>query len=183
MRAEVPDEASGIILFGTIMPSRTLVPVVNGVGSPRTFRVGPDVAEGFSARGERLFSKYFADALYNYYVFVELDDASVKRLYRIRLKIGSHTIERVASKHGAPAARAQLVGPDRVRITWNAAAFPRLSCQGAEGSSPAPLMLDGDFTAANTLGSALSCDFSDGVKTVYSGVRIPIVQASPGKEP
>jgi hypothetical protein len=177
-RADQPTTASGLVIFGTILPTRTLVPPLSGIGSPESSRPGPDFVEGFDANGRRVFAAHFADDIYNFYVFVKIDDARLARVVRLRVRVGRYTLERVATKHGPAAARAALVG-SRVHITWDDRAFPRLSCTGAPGSSPAPLMLEGSFDAANILGPTLFCDFSDGVKTVFRNVRIPIAAARP----
>lgn len=173
-----PPVASGLVLFGSIVPALTLVPVVNGVGVPSSFAPGHDVVTGFDDRGRRLFMRTFSDKIYDYYVFVELDRAKLQALHRLRLDIHGHSVERIAAPHGPPVARARVVGAQLVRITWNARAFPRLSCSDESGGSPAPLMLGGDFTAADVRGPTLRCDFSDGVKTVYSNVRVRIEPAA-----
>lgn len=162
------------MLLGTIMPRVTLLPVTTGVGTPGHFPPGPDVVTGFDARGRVLFRRTFRDELYNYYVFVGLDRAKIAELERLELRVAGHALERTATHHGTPGARAQTVGFQRVRVRWDARAFPRLACDDRAGGSPAPLMLDGDFTAADIRGHALYCDFSDGIKTAYSGVRVPI---------
>jgi hypothetical protein len=176
---DAPPVASGLVLFGSIVPSLTLLPVTDGLGVPSNFPSGPNVVTGYDATGRRLFRRTFRDKIYSYYVFVQLDDALLRALIRLRVDVAGHTVERTAAMHGEPAARAQSVGPQRVRITWNTRAFPRLSCRDESGGSPAPLMLGGDFTAADIRGDTLRCDFSDGVKTAYAGVLLPIETASP----
>ena len=177
---DAPPVASGLVLFGSIVPSLTLLPVTNGLGVPSTFPSGPDVVTGYDATGRQLFRRMFRDKIYSYYMFVQLDDAHVRALHRLTVDVAGRTVERTAAIHGMPAARAQSVGPQRVRITWNTRAFPRLSCRDERGGSPAPLMLGGDFTAADIRGDTLRCDFSDGVKTAYAGVLLRI-EAAPSK--
>jgi hypothetical protein len=169
-----PPVADGLVLFGSILPKPNLVPVMEGLGVPSNFPPGPDVVTGYDARGRQVFRRTFRDKIYNYYLFVPLARAQLASLQRLRLQMQGHTLESTASAHGAPAARAETIGPERVRITWNARAFPRLSCHDEGGGSPAPLMLGGDFTAADVRGDRLRCDFSDGVKTVFHQVSIPI---------
>jgi len=169
-----PPVSTGLVLLGTIMPSVTLLPVTTGIGTPGNFPPGPDDVTGFDAAGHVVFKRTFRDELYNYYVFIGLDRAKIASVQRLKLRVAGRTIERAATHHGAPAANADTVGPQRVRIRWDARAFPRLACDDEAGGSPAPLMLGGDFTAADIRGSELHCDFSDGVKTVFAGVRIPI---------
>lgn len=172
--ADGPTVTTGLVLLGTIMPKVTLLPVTDGSGTPENFPPGPDVVTGLDASGNVVFRKTFRDQLYNFYVFVPLERAQIERLHRLELRVAGRSLERVASPHGAPEARAQSVGYERVRIRWDANAFPRLSCADEAGGSPAPLMLGGDFTGVDIRGETLRCDFSDGVKTVYSDVRIPI---------
>jgi hypothetical protein len=162
------------VLLGSIMPSLTLLPVTTAVGTPGHFPPGADVVTGFDGDGRVVFRQTFRDELYNYYIFVALDRAKIERVDRLVLRIAGHLIERTATHHGKPAARAEIVGSQRVRIRWDARAFPRLACDDQAGGSPAPLMLGGDFTGADIRGSVLHCDFSDGVKTAYSNIPIPI---------
>jgi hypothetical protein len=172
--ASGPPVSTGLVLLGTIMPRVTLLPVTTGIGTPGHFPPGPDIVTGFDARGRVLFRRTFRDELYNYYVFVALEPAKIADLERLELRVAGHALVRTATRHGSPAARAETVGFQRVRIRWDARAFPRLACDDRAGGSPAPLMLDGDFTAADVRGRALFCDFSDGIKTAYTAVRIPI---------
>jgi hypothetical protein len=169
-----PPITDGLVLLGTIMPKVTLLPVTNGSGTPSNFPPGPDVVTGLDASGNVVFRKTFRDQLYDFYVFVPLERSQIERLQRLELRVAGRSLERVATQHGAPEARAQSTGYERVRIRWNARAFPRLACSDEAGGSPAPLMLGGDFTGVDIRGTTLHCDFSDGVKTVYSDVRIPI---------
>ncbi len=171
---DAPPVTAGLVLFGSVVPTLTLLPVTAGVGVPSSFPSGRDVVAGFDDHGHRLFMRTFADAIYNYYVFVPLDAGKIRELHRLRVTIGARSVERTATRHGPAVARAQTVGAQRVRITWDARAFPRLSCRDEAGGSPAPLMLEGDFTAADVRGNTLRCDFSDGVRTVYAAVRVPI---------
>lgn len=167
---DAPPVTSGLVLFGSIVPQLTLLPVMDGAGVPSNFPPGPDVVTGYDSRGHRLFRKTFGDKIYDFYVFVELDRAKIRALHRLRLDIAGHSLERAETPHGKPAARALAVGVRRVRVTWDARAFPRLSCRDEGGGSPAPLMLGGTFTAADVRGGTLRCDFSDGVKTAYADV-------------
>jgi hypothetical protein len=169
-----PPVADGLVLFGSILPKPNLVPVMEGLGVPSNFPPGPDVVIGYDARGKQVFRRTFRDKIYNYYVFVQLGRTQLASLQRLRIQLQGRTLETTASAHGAPAARAETVGPERVRITWDARAFPRLACHDEGGGSPAPLMLGGDFTAADVRGDRLRCDFSDGVKTVFHDVPIHI---------
>ena len=169
-----PPVTSGLVLLGTIMPKVTLLPVTDGSGTPSNFPPGPDVVTGLDGDGNVVFRRTFRDQLYNFYVFVPLERSEIERVHRLELRVAGRSLERIASPHGAPEARAQSVGYERVRIRWDARAFPRLACADAAGGSPAPLMLGGDFTGVDIRGETLRCDFSDGVKTVYSDVRIPI---------
>lgn len=173
-RDDGPPVAGGLVLLGSIVPTLALLPVMSGIGVPSNFAPGPDVVTGFDAHGQRLFRRTFSDKIYSFYLFVELDRGKIAALHRLRLEIAGHSLERSATLHGRPAARARSVGTQRVQITWNAQAFPRLSCRDEAGGSPAPLMLDGDFTAADIRGGELRCDFSDGVKTVYADVPVRI---------
>jgi hypothetical protein len=176
---DAPPVRSGLVLFGSIVPALTLLPVTSDMGVPANFPSGRDSVTGYDTRGRRLFRHTFRDNIYSYYLFVQLDAARARDLYCVKVEIAGRTIERRATVHGGPAARARSVGPQRVRITWDARAFPRLSCRDEGGGSPAPLMLGGDFTAADVRGVTVRCDFSDGVKTAYAGVRVPIQAASP----
>ena len=154
---------------------------MTGVGVPSNFPPGVNVVTGFDRRGKQLFRRTFRDKIYSFYVFVELDRAKIAALDRLRLDVAGHTLERVATRHGGPSARARLIGVQRVRITWSARAFPRLACRDDGGGSPAPLMLEGDFTAADIRGATLRCDFSDGVKTAFAGVPVRIEPAQDAK--
>lgn len=175
---DAPPVTTGLVLFGSIVPTLSLLPVVDGIGAPSAFGPGRDVVSGFDVRGRRLFRRTFADKIYNFYVFLDVDRATIQALTRLRVEIGGRAIERSATRHGPPAANAHAIGAQRVRITWDAQAFPRLACHDDAGGSPAPLMLSGDFTAADIRSATLRCDFSDGVKTAYAGVRVPVVAAA-----
>lgn len=180
---DAPPVASGLVLFGSIVPHLTLVPVMDGVGVPSNFPPGPDVVTGYDVRGKRLFRKTFSDKIYDFYVFVEVDSAKIRALHRLRLDVAGRSLQIAATPHGPPAARALAVGDDRVRVTWDARAFPRLSCRDEGGGSPAPLMLGGSFTAADVRGETLRCDFSDGVKTAFAEIRQPIERAATNHSP
>lgn len=169
-----PPVARGLVLFGSILPRLSLVPVMDGVGVPSNFPPGPDSVRGFDRAGHQLFARTFADKLYNFYVFVPVDDRTLTRLHSLRLRVAGQSLDRVATAHGSPAASAFAAGPQRVRISWDASAFPRLACHDDAGGSPAPLMLEGDFTAADVRGDRVRCDFSDGVKTAFRGVVVPV---------
>jgi hypothetical protein len=175
--SDAPPVASGLVLFGNILPAPSLVPVMDGLGVPSNFPPGPDVVTGFDRAGRPIFRRTFRDKIYNFYLFVQLGRAQISGLHRLRLQVQGHTLERIATVHGAARARAQTIGFERVRITWNARDFPRLACHDEGGGSPAPLMLGGDFTAADVRGNHLRCDFSDGVKTAYHEVLVPILGA------
>jgi len=176
--ADGPPVSRGLVLFGSIVPALSLIPGMDGSGVASNFPPGPDVVTGFDRHGRQVFRRTFRDKIYNFYVFVPLERAQLRSLHRLRLVLHGRLLERTASAHGPPAARAQTVGAQRVRITWDARAFPRLSCHDEGGGSPAPLMLGGDFTAADVRGDRLRCDFSDGVKTIFGHVLVQVSPAS-----
>jgi hypothetical protein len=150
-----------------------MLPALSSKGLLDLAKSGPDLVQGFARDGHRLFAVSFEDSGYSYYVFAPVARERLGSLYRLTITAHGKTISQTASNHG-PAAALSVARGDKVEIRWNATAFPRLSCTGERGGSPAPLMLGGTFTAANVYGRALECDFSDGVKTAFASIRIPI---------
>ena len=163
----------GLSVYGDIQPKLKIVPPI-GEAALVVPTAGPDRIDGYAKDGDGVFSVHFADSGYTFYVFVPMDSERMSRLYRLVVTVRHHRIEQTATRHGVASARAHLIAPGKVEVTWNAAAFPRLRCIGAQGGSPAPFMTGGDFTAENVKGKSLLCDFSDGVKTVFADIHVPI---------
>ncbi len=166
--------STGITIAGSVLPRLIILPAVTQVGVKGTPRPGPDRVQGFAGSGKPIFDHRFADDGYSFSAFIALPQSDIDRLERVRVTIGGKTVTADAAPPSPAVATARALAGERVEISWNARNFPRLWCAGEEGGSPAPLMLNGSFVAANILGRALICDFSDGLKTVHAKVRIPI---------
>jgi hypothetical protein len=178
-RAQAPERGvartgPGLVIVGSILPKFTLLPAMTQIGSLDHPTSGPDLVEGFARDGSRLFATPFSDAGYTYYLFAPVPRERIERLYRLRVQVRGKRLTAQATVHGAAQAQATALDANRAEVRWNPAAFPRLACIDEAGGSPAPLMLGGSFTGANFFGKALRCDFSDGVKTAFRNVRIPI---------
>jgi hypothetical protein len=166
--------STGVTIAGSVLPKLIVLPAVTQIGVNAPPRPGPDRMQGFDVAGKPIFDHPFADDGYSFSAFIPLHQSEIDRLERVRVTIAGKTVTVHAAPPAPAAATARALDGGRVEVSWNAHNFPRLWCVGEEGGSPAPLMLNGTFVAANIRGRALTCDFSDGLKTVHAKVRVPI---------
>jgi hypothetical protein len=162
------------VIFGSVLPDFTMLPVLTQIGSLDHPTSGPDTVQGFARDGRRLFAVHFSESGYSYYLFAPVPLDRIAQLTSLKVSVRGKSLVTTARTHGAPRASARALDANRVEVRWDASQFPRLACDGGQGGSPAPLMLGGHFTAANFFGRTIYCDFSDGVKTAFAGVPIRV---------